>query len=67
MPVVISKALGMTHWSDCSQEEELLIANCLLSFPIEIAAFIFIFQALGRGYRTSEEGRRAEQGKGGQG
>lgn len=37
--------------------------NCLLSLPVDIVVFIFIFHALGRGYRTSEEGRRAE-GKG---
>lgn len=31
--------------------------NCLLSFPVKIAVFILIFQALGRGYGTTEIGR----------
>lgn len=43
------------------------ISNCLLSFPVEIPVFIFIFQVLGRGYGTSEGNRKAERGKGGQG
>lgn len=40
--------------------------NCLLYFPLEIAGFIFIFEALRRGSGTLEGGRIAERGKGGQ-
>lgn len=41
--------------------------NCLLYFPFEIAGFIFIFEALGRGSGTLEGGGIAERGKRGQG
>lgn len=35
--------------------------NCLISFPVKIAGFIFIFKTLGKGYGTREIGRKTEK------
>lgn len=67
MPVVILKNPGNNSLVRQLPRRQVAYRNCFLSVPVEIAGFLFIFQALGRSYRISEEGRRAEKGKGEQG
>lgn len=67
MPVVIFKSPGNNSLVRLLPRRQVAYCNCFLSFPVEIAGVLFIFQALGRSNRISEKGRRAEKGKGGQG
>lgn len=65
MPVVISKALGTTHGSECSQEEELLIATVCFLFPLRLQFLYSYFQGIGPQKKAEELRGKRGGGKGG--